>query len=185
VLRMSDADVLPFDFSSLYETINRYTKELEALVKETRSKTMLDDELIKDGDYKLADDPKKGFKVPEIKPDVPELDFSALKIALDSLKHSAAGLNGKWQQALQSGGDHQQFNEKLYRAEQQLLSPDGLPRRPWYRHTIYAPGFYTGYGVKTMPGIREAIEQRNWQEAQAQIGVDAKAITTLAAYLGQ
>jgi len=70
----------------------------------------------------------------------------------------------------------------LYHAEQQLLS-DGLPRRPWYRHTIYAPGFYTGYGVKTLPGIREAIEQRNWTEAQQQISVVAKSINNLAGYL--
>jgi N-acetylated-alpha-linked acidic dipeptidase len=183
VLRMADADVLPFDFRSLYETINRYTKELEGMVKEMRTKTMLDNELIKDGDYKLADDPKKNLKAPLILSDVPELDFSDLKTALDSLKHSAETLNIQWQLAAQSGGGHQQFNEKLYRAEQQLLSPGGLPRRPWYRHTIYAPGFYTGYGVKTMPGIREAIEQRNWKEAREQIGVDAKAITALATYL--
>jgi N-acetylated-alpha-linked acidic dipeptidase len=60
--------------------------------------------------------------------------------------------------------------------EQSLLSEKGLPRRPWYRHTIYAPGFYTGYGVKTLPGIREAIEQRSWTEAQEQIAIAAKAI---------
>jgi len=60
---------------------------------------------------------------------------------------------------------------------------EGLPRRPWYRHTIYAPGFYTGYGVKTLPGIREAIEQRNWTEAQDQIAAVAKSINNLAVYL--
>jgi N-acetylated-alpha-linked acidic dipeptidase len=69
------------------------------------------------------------------------------------------------------------LNELLFQAEQKLLSPNGLPRRPWYKHTIYAPGFYTGYGVKTLPGVREAIEQRNWKEAQEQIGIVAKAIT--------
>jgi N-acetylated-alpha-linked acidic dipeptidase len=63
-----------------------------------------------------------------------------------------------------------------------LLIENGLPRREWYKHSIYAPGFYTGYGVKTLPGIREAIEQRNWNEAQQQIAVDAKAIIKLAEY---
>lgn len=67
--------------------------------------------------------------------------------------------------------------------EQQLLNENGLPRRAWYKHTIYAPGFYTGYGVKTMPGIREAIEQRNWKEAQEQIIVDAKAIERFSDFL--
>ena len=77
----------------------------------------------------------------------------------------------------------QSFNESLYHAEQQLLNETGLPRRAWYKHTIYAPGFYTGYGVKTMPGIREAIEERKWKETQEQIEVDAKAIMELADYL--
>jgi N-acetylated-alpha-linked acidic dipeptidase len=58
------------------------------------------------------------------------------------------------------------LNGILFRAEQQLLFDKGLPRRPWYKHMIYAPGFYTGYGVKTLPGIREGIEERNWNEAQ-------------------
>ena len=77
------------------------------------------------------------------------------------------------------------FNESLYKAEQQLLNETGLPRRSWYKHTLYAPGFYTGYGVKTMPGIREAIEQRNWKEAEEQVEIDAKAIKKLADYFEQ
>ena len=68
-------------------------------------------------------------------------------------------------------------------AEQQLLLTDGLPRRSWYKHSLYAPGFYTGYGVKTLPGIREAIEQRNWKEAQDEINLTAQAISKLADYL--
>jgi N-acetylated-alpha-linked acidic dipeptidase len=64
-----------------------------------------------------------------------------------------------------------------------LLLPQGLPRREWYRHALYAPGFYTGYGVKTLPGIREAIEQRNWKEAQDEINDAAKAVHRLANYL--
>ena len=74
------------------------------------------------------------------------------------------------------------FNQSLYRAEQQLLNEPGLPRRSWYKHVLYAPGYYTGYGVKTMPGIREAIEQRNWNEAQEQIVTDARIIAKLAEY---
>lgn len=183
VLRMADADMLPFNFTYLYETINRYAKELEDMTKEMRAKTELDNQLIEGGVYKLADDPQKNLKSPEVKSEVPKLDFSALKSALDSLKHSAAKMNSDWELAMNNGGDQHQLNEKLYQAEEQLLAPEGLPRRPWYRHTIYAPGFYTGYGVKTMPGIREAIEQRNWKEAQTQIDIDARAITALATYL--
>ena len=74
------------------------------------------------------------------------------------------------------------FNQALYRAEQQLLNSEGLPGREWYKHALYAPGYYTGYGVKTMPGIREAIEQRDWELAQQQINTDAGILEGLALY---
>lgn len=64
-----------------------------------------------------------------------------------------------------------------------LLTANGLPRREWYKHSLYAPGFYTGYGVKTIPGVREAIEQRNWKEAQEQIQIVAGTILKFSQYL--
>ena len=73
--------------------------------------------------------------------------------------------------------DQNALNDILYKAERSLIDPNGLPRRPWYKHEIYAPGYYTGYGVKTLPAIREAIEQRNWKEAQENTDIVAKAIT--------
>ena len=82
-----------------------------------------------------------------------------------------------------SSDQKNKINIQLYQAEQQLLLKDGLPRRGWYRHSIYAPGFYTGYGVKTLPGIREAIEQRNWKEAQEQIELVAQSITRFSDYI--
>ena len=182
ILRMADADLLPFDFRNLYITINKYTTEVSDLVNTMRENTALENQLIKANDYTLAADPTKNEKSPELKPEVPNLDFSPLKTALDSLKKSADKLAASWATASQTTADHDKLNKLLYHAEQQLLS-DGLPRRPWYRHTIYAPGFYTGYGVKTLPGIREAIEQRNWTEAQEQIAVVAKSINSLAVYL--
>jgi N-acetylated-alpha-linked acidic dipeptidase len=182
VLRMADAEVLPFDFRNLYTTIDKFGKEVSDLVDKMRENTEVENQLIKANDFALAADPTKHETVPVAKAEVPKLDFTPLKTALDSLKKSATQLAVTWTTAAQTAGDHDQLNQLLFRAEQQLLG-DGLPRRPWYRHTIYAPGFYTGYGVKTLPGIREAIEQRNWTEAQEQIGVVAKSITNLAGYL--
>ena len=118
-----------------------------------------------------------------VKGPVPYLDFSRLKIAVVELKKSADSLKVVFQDKIKNNKVTAAFNQALYQAEQQLLNEKGLPRRAWYKHTIYAPGFYTGYGVKTMPGIREAIEQREWKEAQEQIVIDAKAITKLADYL--
>jgi len=182
ILRMADADLLPFDFRSLQTTIDKYVTELKELTDKMRENTDLENQLIKANDFTLAADPTKHEQPPVAKGEVPKLDFAALKTALDSLKKSADKLAITWTAASQTTANHDKLNKLLYHAEQQLLS-DGLPRRPWYRHTIYAPGFYTGYGVKTLPGIREAIEQRNWTEAQEQIGVVAKSISNLAGYL--
>jgi N-acetylated-alpha-linked acidic dipeptidase len=184
-LRAANADVLPFDFRHLYKTINGYATELMDLLDQTRETTQLENELIKTNDYRLAADPLKTLIVPQTKADVPYLDFSSLQNALAALQKSADTLAAKQKLAIASTADHDALNKALYQAEQQLLSPDGLPRRGWYRHTLYAPGFYTGYGVKTLPGIREAIEQRNWKEAQEQIVIDAAAIQKLADFLMQ
>ncbi|WP_214073104.1 transferrin receptor-like dimerization domain-containing protein [Mucilaginibacter sp. dw_454] len=183
VLRMANADVLPFDFRTLSATLNGYAKELVELANDMRENTAMQNKLLKTIDYMIAADPTKHLDAPIAKSEVPPIDFSALTASLDALKASTNKLADKVAAAPASATDHKLLNETLYKAEQQLLSPAGLPRRPWYRHTIYAPGFYTGYGVKTMPGIREAIEQRNWDEVKQQIAVVAASINALASYL--
>ena len=182
-LRMADADVLPFDFRSLHKTIASYVSELIELTNQMRETTSIENELIKNKDFQLANDPTKNLKIPAAKDEVPYLDFSALQNAMAALEKTVVHVNEMWNKSLASSVDHDVLNKILYQSEQQLLSDDGLPRRPWYKHTLYAPGFYTGYGVKTMPGIREAIEQRNWKEAQEQIAVAAAAIKKLSDYL--
>ena len=112
---------------------------------------------------------------------VPYIDFSIILNALSNLEKAAAHV----EQAKASADVNKinNLNAKIFAAEQQLLSSTGLPRRPWFKHTIYAPGFYTGYGVKTVPGVREAIEQKNWAEAKEQINQVANAIEKLSSYL--
>jgi N-acetylated-alpha-linked acidic dipeptidase len=182
-LRMANADVLPFDFTHLYKTINGYADELINLLKNSRESTQVENQIINSGGYKVGEDPTKKFIAPAAKEEVPYLDFSPLQNALADLKKSADSLKVVFQNKIKNNAVSEAFNQSLYRAEQQLLNEDGLPRRAWYKHTIYAPGFYTGYGVKTMPGIREAIEQREWKEAQEQIVVDARAVMKLSDYL--
>ena len=182
-LRMANADVLPFDFRHLYSTVNDYTKELIDLLQQTKENTEIENQLIKQNLYAVAADPTKTYIVAKAKEEVPYLDFSPLQNALSSLQKSADSLSSTWNKAVTTNADHDALNKALYHAEQQLMSTNGLPRRSWYKHTLYAPGFYTGYGVKTLPGIREAIEQRNWKEAQDQINIDGMAINRLANYL--
>ena len=182
VLRVAQANALPFDFTHLYKTINGYSTELESLLKTERESTEVENHIINSGGYKVGEDPTKHYVVPAPKSEVPYLDFSPLQNALASLQKSVDSLQAIYQSKAKTNSVTDEFNQSLYRAEQQLLNNDGLPRRPWYKHTIYAPGFYTGYGVKTMPGIREAIEERKWKEAQEQIVVDAAAIDRLSNY---
>jgi N-acetylated-alpha-linked acidic dipeptidase len=148
----------------------------------SRETTDLENLIISSGGYAEGEDPTKKYILPSVKSEVPYLDFSPLQNAIIGLGTSVDRLNIVIQNNIKENKASAAFNQSLYRAEQQLLIETGLPRRSWYKHSLYAPGFYTGYGVKTMPGIREAIEQRNWKEAQEQIEVDAKALIKLAEY---
>ncbi|MDB5232905.1 MAG: folate hydrolase [Chitinophagaceae bacterium] len=183
VLRMANADVLPFDFTSLYKTINGYASELSSLTDQMRETTEAENLVIRQNAYQLAADPKEPRKIPVAKSDVPYLNFTPLQNALHGLDTASKRLREKLAKNDMSSSARSNMDQVLYKAEQQLLSEAGLPRRGWYKHTIYAPGFYTGYGVKTLPGIREAIEQRNWTEAQQQVFVVAQSIERLANYL--
>ena len=91
----------------------------------------------------------------------------------------------KYEKALAAAGDSvpAALNARLIESERRLTDTAGLPNRPWYRHMIYAPGFYTGYGVKTLPGVREAIEQKRWAEVDAQMARLAKALESEAGLL--
>lgn len=176
-LRLANADVLPFDFKGFHRTVNGYMTEVSALLESMREATEVENQLIRENRYTQAADPTVKFIPPTPKDAVPFLNFSSLQNALTALEKSAnqyaelAAANPKPNTNINT------LNQLLYQAEQKLLSGTGLPRRPWFRHTIYAPGFYTGYGVKTLPGIREAIEQRSWKEAQEQIEIAAGTLT--------
>ena len=148
-----------------------------------RESTNTENDIIKNNNYTLATDTALHILPPRPKDEVPYLDFSSLQNALLKLQAATDTLWNKWSKITAASTNADAFNKALYQAEQQLLLPNGLPRRSWYKHSIYAPGLYTGYGVKTMPGVREAIEQRNWKEAQEQINLDAETINKFANYL--
>jgi N-acetylated-alpha-linked acidic dipeptidase len=182
VMRLADAEVLPYEFTGLAETVGRYVKEVEKLLKEKQDDVRERNREIDDGVFTATADPRE-TSVPPAKEDLPPyLNFAPLDNALDGLTHAADRYEKAFAKAQGNGGaalarpDAAALNPTLLRVERALLTADGLPRRPWYRHAIYAPGFYTGYGVKTLPGVREAIEQKNWREADAQIAVAAKVL---------
>ena len=169
-LRLANADVIPFNFMDMYNEVDGYVNELMKSMDEMRASSEMTNTLLSNKYYVYSQDPTKTFIPSSPKDTVPFLDFSPLENALLKLK-----ANAKLYEAIITKTDNlsatllSQLNVLLYQTDRKLLLSDGLPNRQWYKNAIYAPGYYTGYGVKTLPGIREAIEGRRWQEAQQQI----------------
>ncbi|MGH9729367.1 MAG: transferrin receptor-like dimerization domain-containing protein, partial [Candidatus Acidiferrales bacterium] len=175
MMRLADSDVPPFDFTGLSDAVGRFVSELEKLDKTEIKQIEWQNKEIQDGIFTATTDPTKKF-VPPATEEVPQpIDFAPLDEAVKNLKQSAAHYQSAFDKAQQgasaSGASFQTVDQDLVTTERDLLSEAGLPGRPWYRHALYAPGIYTGYGVKTIPGVREAIEQKNWQQATEQIGI--------------
>jgi N-acetylated-alpha-linked acidic dipeptidase len=181
-LRLANATVLPFDFKAFHRTVSGYQTEVMALIDNMREATDVENMLIRDKRYAQAADPTEKTVLPTTKEAVPFVSFTNLQNAIAHLEKSAASIADQLA-AHPNPKQADAINQLMYQAEQKLLSTQGLPRRPWFKHTIYAPGYYTGYGVKTLPGIREAIEQRSWNEAQEQIEIAAKSIQAYAAQI--
>ncbi len=169
-LRLANADVLPFEFQQWHTTVSGYLDEIMKETNKMRKDVEKHNTMVEKNMFELAADPKKPFLKPEKKDMVPYLDFTPLQNEMASLKTTIAGLS-KIDVSQLSKTQRNALNSKLMLSEQALTSEQGLPRRSWYKHQIYAPGFYTGYGVKTLPSVREAVEQKDWKEAQEQIGV--------------
>ena len=176
-LRLANADVLPMRFANFVDNVSMYADEVIELLDQTRTSTERENELVKMNAYALAADPTQTYVPPTAKDEVPYLSFAALQNAVRKIEQSANTLDGEIRRVLESGLTRAQqaaVNQELISTERLMTNDEGLPRRPWFRHQVYAPGFYTGYGVKTLPGIREAIEQRNWEEASEQIKLVAQ-----------
>ena len=181
VMRMADADILPFEFTDFADTMQKYNNDLQKLLQSKQDEAREREQELKEGAYRAVIDPRKPTVAPPPEDIPPHLNFAPLENALDILSKSAERYKSAFNKAEASGlqGSDKQLialNEKLLQSERRLTDPVGLPRRPWYKHMIYAPGVYSGYAPKTMPGIREAIEQRRWQEADAEIARVAKVL---------
>jgi N-acetylated-alpha-linked acidic dipeptidase len=183
-LRLANADVLPFDFKEWYTTVSGYWEEIKTDADQMRKAVEKHNKLVKSNAFVLASDPQKEFNEPLAKKDIPYLNFAPVQNELASLNTTIKMLS-------LANGIHisktkqEVLNQKLIGAERMLTAEKGLPRRPWFKHQIYAPGFYTGYGVKTLPGVREAIEQKDWKEAQEQITVLSNTLQSFNNFLAE
>jgi N-acetylated-alpha-linked acidic dipeptidase len=181
ILRVADADVLPLQFGSFAETVDGYVSELHGLADQKRKTAEELGKLLDQNAFTLASDPTRPLLPPEREPDVPYLDFAPLDNVVARLKKSARAYDDRYASlgagsTKLSADQSRELDDLLRGMEGTLLDARGLPGRDWYKHLIYAPGLYTGYGVKTIPGVREAIEQNHFDEANQYIGMTAAAL---------
>ena len=153
LLRLADSSVLPFEFGHFATTVNGYLEEIQ---KEAKGKGQA-------------------------------LDFSGLTKQLDALKQSSAKYDALLAAAMQKGtvdaAHANALNAALLKTERVLTRQEGLPNREWYKHQIYAPGFYTGYGVKTVPGVREAVDSQDWALAKRETTVVEQCLSQMNQYV--
>ena len=172
VMRVANADLLPAEFGSLSATASRYLGEVTSLREKTAKDIEELNRKIAEGTFTAVNDPRKPLKTPAAQNIAPHLNFAPIQNAVDSLQRSAERYEKAYGGVVSGAATAAalgKVNDLLRQTDQVMLIPDGLPKRPWYQHSLYAPGYYTGYGVKTMPGVREAIEQKDWRLAEEQV----------------
>lgn len=170
ILRFADADVLPMQFGGFLDAVQGYVAELHELADQKRKRAEELAKLLDQNAFGLATDPTRRVLPPEREPAVPYFNFAPLDNAVERLKHSARDYDDGYARLLGgqvklTAAQRQELDSQLLEMESALTDSRGLPGRDWFKHLIYAPGLYTGYGVKTLPGVREAIEQNHWDEA--------------------
>jgi N-acetylated-alpha-linked acidic dipeptidase len=184
MLRLANADVLPFEFLSVADSVGLYVTEISKLADDMRQQTAEKNRQIQQGTLEAYFDPQQPHALPKPKPEVPAVTFTALRHAVAKLQASSKRFSEQMNRLGLAGhplspSAEEALDRILFGSERALTRADGLPRRPWFRHQIYAPGLYTGYGVKTLPAVREAIEQRDWKQAREQIVLVAQTIQGL------
>ncbi len=188
VLRMADADLMPYEFEGLSHTVAQYIEEVKALLESRRKEAEDIKKNLSEGVYEAVNDPRNPTVAPPAKEIPPYLNFAPLDNAAAALDLAAAQYNkalASTQAKALSPDRLETINQQLALAERKLTNGQGLPRRPWMQHLLYAPGWYTGYSVKTMPGVREAIEEGRYAEAEEQVALVAKALQDEAAWIEQ
>jgi N-acetylated-alpha-linked acidic dipeptidase len=175
VMRLAGAELLPYDFDDFTDTIRRYVEEVSKLAREKREQIIERNRQIDEGLFAATADPHEKTVPPPKEAVPPFLNFAPLENGLAALERTtelydqALGRITDSGRAAPTSAALRDANARLMAVERALTLSDGLPNRPWFKHQIYAPGFYTGYGVKTLPAVRESIEQKQWQLADEQI----------------
>jgi N-acetylated-alpha-linked acidic dipeptidase len=175
VMRLASAELLPFDFDNFTDTLRRYIDEVQKLARDKRDQTVERNRELDEGVFAAIDDPRHPRHAPPREATPPFLNFAPLENGFAALLRTAKSYDEALAHAGENGGaalaraSLRDVNARLIAVERALTLNEGLPNRDWFKHQIYAPGFYTGYGVKTLPAVRESIEQKDWKLAEQQI----------------
>jgi N-acetylated-alpha-linked acidic dipeptidase len=182
MMRLADADLLPFEFGDFADTVGSYLKELKTLLQKMQDDIRERNKEIDEGVFKATNDPRRPLMPPSVEAVPPHLNFAPIENAVDVLTRSAAEYRKALEQANANGAaalahaSLVEVNKMLMDSERKFTNSEGLPGRPWFKHQLYAPGFYTGYAVKTVPAVREAIELKKWQQADEAMVVVARVL---------
>ena len=186
VLRSSAGPRIPARYGDFASAVSRYLDEVMKLATTQREKDRTLADLRREGAFKLASAPYDPMVAPADHGITPLIDMLPLQNAVDHLKRAASAADSMLgRENSLPAATQAQINASLAQIDQLLIDPAGLPGRPWYKNLIYAPGTLTGYGAKTLPGVREAIEQRRWDDARTYVGRTAKVIEDYANRLDQ
>jgi N-acetylated-alpha-linked acidic dipeptidase len=172
IMRMADADLLPFQFADLADDVKMYVREVEKFAAQQRDEIQERNQKIQEGLFEATADPRETWVAPKKEDMPPHLNFAPLDNAVENLVRSSAEYQKVLEKAGANGGavlasaSLQEINELLIQSERKLTTPEGLPGRFWYKHQLYAPGAYTGYAAKAIPAVRENLEQKKWKEAE-------------------
>jgi N-acetylated-alpha-linked acidic dipeptidase len=190
VMRLADADLLPYEYNAEADAIERYVKELEKLLKDKQDEIAERNLELKEGVFTATADPHKTFVPPPAKPVPPFMNFAPLKNGAEAIKKNAERYQSafaKWQ----AGGTDlppqtmAALNAELLQIQRTFLTEKGLPERPWFKHQVYAPGAYTGYGAKPIAAVREYMDEEKWKEADAQVPMVGQVLENVAAALAK
>ncbi len=188
VMRLADADVLPYRFTNLADAASGYLKEVQELLKQKQVQVKEQNREVEDGVFAATNDPRRPKVTPKLEAVPPYINFAPLQNAVDALSKSGEHYNKALAAAMKGSPDPAKlaaFNDKLLTAEKLLLNQGGLPTRPYYKHMLYAPGLYTGYPPKTVSGIRESIELKDYKLAESEVPRVAKAVNDEATFVEQ
>jgi N-acetylated-alpha-linked acidic dipeptidase len=172
VMRMADADLLPFQFADFADDVKMCVREVEKFAMQQREEIQEGNLKIAEGAYDASADPREAFVAPKKEEIPPHLNFAPLDNAVEALARSSAEYQKALDRASANGGaalasaSSTEVNALLIQSERKLTTPEGLPGRFWYKHELYAPGAYTGYAAKAIPAVRENLEQKKWKEAE-------------------